>query len=192
MTLVITTSLRDGFWHGLRVAVAPFVTDLPIILLALFVLNLLPPWTLAIVGIAGSAYVIYLGWETLRSAHRSDLNAMARGDDLGAAPNAKTYALRRGAIVNALNPHPYLFWATVGGPTLLAAFNQSALQGVLFLVGFYTTLVGSKVAVAALVHSQSHRLSNTWYRRILVLLGLVLIGLGGWLGWQALQLAGSF
>jgi threonine/homoserine/homoserine lactone efflux protein len=187
MTLVITTTLRDGLWHGLRVAAAPFVTDLPIILLSVFVLGLLPPWTLAIIGIVGGAYVIYLGWETVRSARQ------ASGQILQGAPEATAtgrQTLLRGAAVNALNPHPYLFWAAVGGPTLLAAFSQSLLQGALFLLGFYVTLIGSKVAVAALVHSQSRRFSAVWYQRILVLLGLLLIGLGLWLGWQALQLAG--
>lgn len=187
MTLVITTALRDGFWHGLRVAAAPFVTDLPIILLSVFVLNLLPPWTLAVIGVIGGGYVVYLGWETVRSARAA--SALI----LPGAPAPQTsgrQSLLRGAAVNALNPHPYLFWATVGGPTLLAAFSQSLLQGALFLVGFYVTLIGSKVGVAALVHSQSRRFSPIWYQRILVLLGLLLIGLGVWLGWQAVSLAG--
>lgn len=186
MTLVITTALRDGFWHGLRVAAAPFVTDLPIILLSVFVLNLLPPWTLAVIGVVGGAYVVYLGWETVRSA------GSASALILPGAPTAQAsgrQSLLRGAAVNALNPHPYLFWATVGGPTLLAAFNQSLLQGALFLLGFYVALIGSKVAVAALVHSQSRRFSPVWYQRILVLLGLLLVGLGVWLGAQAVSLA---
>ena len=33
--------------------------------------------------------------------------------------------MARGAMVNALSPHPWLFWATVGGPTLIAAYNQA-------------------------------------------------------------------
>ena len=187
MTLVITTALRDGFWHGLRVAAAPFVTDLPIILLSVFVLNLLPPWTLAFVGVIGGGYVVYLGWETVRSASAAGVLILQ-----GAPPSQTSgrQSLLRGAAVNALNPHPYLFWATVGGPTLLTAFSQSLLPGVLFLLGFYITLIGSKVAVAALVHSQARRFSAAWYQRILVLLGLLLIGLGIWLGWQAVQLAG--
>ena len=187
MTLVITTALRDGFWHGLRVAAAPFVTDLPIILLSVFVLNLLPPWTLAFVGVIGGGYVVYLGWETVRSASAAGVLILQ-----GAPPSQTSgrQSLLRGAAVNALNPHPYLFWATVGGPTLLTAFSQSLLPGVLFLLGFYITLIGSKVAVAALVYSQARRFSAAWYQRILVLLGLLLIGLGIWLGWQAVQLAG--
>ena len=187
MTLVITTALRDGFWHGLRVAAAPFVTDLPIILLSVFVLNLLPPWTLAFVGVIGGGYVVYLGWETVRSASAAGVLILQ-----GAPPSQTSgrQSLLRGAAVNALNPHPYLFWATVGGPTLLTAFSQSLLPGVLFLLGFYITVIGSKVAVAALVYSQARRFSAAWYQRILVLLGLLLIGLGIWLGWQAVQLAG--
>ncbi len=188
MTLVITTTLRDGLWHGLRVAAAPFVTDLPIILLSVFVLGLLPPWTLAVVGVIGGGYVVYLGWETVHSARQASVQILQGAPDSAAVSGRQS--LLRGAAVNALNPHPYLFWATVGGPTLLAAFSQSLLQGVLFLLGFYITLIGSKVAVAALVHSQSRRFSVAWYQRILVLLGLLLIGLGVWLGWQALQLAG--
>lgn len=192
MTLVIATSLREGFWHGLRVAVAPFITDLPIILLSLFLLSRLPPWTLAVVGLAGGLYVVYLGWETIRSAreaapslvHSSTVDRPSTVD-----PPSSHRALRRGALVNALNPHPYLFWATVGGPTLLAAWSRSPWQGVAFLVGFYATLVGSKVAVAALVGSQSHRFTDAWYRRILVALGVLLIGLGAWLAWGAVQLA---
>jgi threonine/homoserine/homoserine lactone efflux protein len=186
MTLVITTTLRDGLWHGLRVAAAPFVTDLPIILLSVFVLGLLPPWTLAVVGVIGGGYVVYLGWETVRSARQASVQLTTAADDVAASGRQ---SLLRGAAVNALNPHPYLFWATVGGPTLLAAFSQSLLQGALFLLGFYATLIGSKVAVAALVHSQSRRFSAVWYQRILVLLGLLLVGLGIWLGWQAIQLA---
>ena len=147
-----------------------------------------PPATLAVIGVIGSGYVVYLGWETVHTARRaSDLvwHSARQG-----APVTGRQSLQRGATVNALNPHPYLFWATVGGPTLLAAFNQSLLQGALFLLGFYAALIGSKVAVAALVHSQSRRFSPVWYERILVLLGLLLIGLGVWLGAQAVNLAG--
>ena len=78
MMLVITTTLRGGFWHGLRVAIAPFLSDVPIILLTLFVLDHLPAWTLGAIGIIGGLYVIFLGWETIRSARKVNLVEMAR------------------------------------------------------------------------------------------------------------------
>ncbi|MEZ4768012.1 MAG: LysE family translocator [Caldilineales bacterium] len=187
MTLVITTSLRDGFWQGLRVAVAPFLTDLPIILLSLLVLEHLPAWGLAALGIAGSGYVAYLGWETIRAARSASLEALR---EVERSPgNLSRQSLARGALVNLLNPHPYIFWATVGGPTLLAALDQGAAYAAAFLVGFYALLVGSKIGIAALIHSQSHQLSTTWYRRVLAALGILLIGLAAWLAWETLHLA---
>lgn len=185
MTLVITTSLRDGFWQGLRVAIAPFLTDLPIILVSLFVLKLLPAWSLTVLGVAGSLYIIFLGLETMRASRHASLEQLR--DSNRASESLSRQSLSRGALVNLLNPHPYIFWATVGGPTLLAALEQGLVYAAAFLVGFYTLLIGSKIAIAALIHSQSRQLSTTWYRRILAALGVLLIGLGIWLAWQVLS-----
>ena len=182
MSLVVTTSLQDGFWQGLRIAIAPFLTDLPIVLFSLFVLSWLPDWVLVLIGFAGSLFILYLGWETIRSARDASVEELQR---VGNAPaNVGRQSLTRGAMVNLLNPHPYIFWATVGGPTLLAAWAQGAVYALAFLAGFYSLLVGSKIAVAALIHSQSHQLSTPWYRRILVALGILLIGLALWLAWE--------
>lgn len=188
LTLVIATSLRDGLRQGLLVAAAPFLSDLPIILLSIFVLNQLPAWTLPAIGIAGAAYLAYLGWETIRTARHAHLageahTMPARGD---------RRSLQRGTLTNLLSPHPYLFWAVVGAPALLAALSRGPLAAIAFLVGFYGGLVGSKAAIAVLVHSQARWLTAAWYHRILTLLGLLLIGLGILLAWEAvLQLVGN-
>ncbi len=183
MTLVVTTALRDGFWNGLRVAISPLLTDVPIILLAIFVLDRLPPWLLAIVGVIGSLYVIFLGWETIRSAADADLETLRA--ESSQTDNIGRQSFLRGAVVNALNPHPYLFWAAIGGPLLLTSYAQRPIYAAAFIIGFYTLLFGSKIGLAALVNSQAHLLSGPWYRRVLIALGLLLIGLGLWLGWQA-------
>ena len=39
LALVISASLRGGTSHGLRVALSPLITDLPIIVISLFVLQ---------------------------------------------------------------------------------------------------------------------------------------------------------
>jgi threonine/homoserine/homoserine lactone efflux protein len=59
--------------------------------------------------------------------------------------------LRQAVLVNALSPHPWLFWATVGGPLLVEAGDESAALAVAFLAGFYAMLVGAKVGMAGLV-----------------------------------------
>ena len=172
LTLVITASLRRGWAGGLLVALAPFVTDAPIIALSLLLLDRLPPWALTAVTGAGGLLVIYLGVDALRAARRAELPGQAEEGSTGGNE------LWQGALVNLLNPHPYLFWATVGGPTLLAGWRESAAYAVAFLAGFYALLVGSKVIIAWLVARQSRALSPRAYRVVLSVLGVAMIVLG--------------
>lgn len=51
-------------------------------------------------------------------------------------------------VVNALNPHPYLFWLAVGAPTVVKAWHTMPVAAVLSLLGFYGSLTGVKVVVA--------------------------------------------
>ena len=171
-TLVVTASLRSGLAGGLRVALAPLITDLPIVILAVFALNRLPDWTLPAITAAGGLVVIYMGVDILRSARTATLEAKTQPS------SGVNSELWRGALVNALNPHPYLFWAAVGAPTLLAGWRQSSIYPVAFLSSFYALLVGSKMAIAWLVGSRAGALSEAWYRRILLACGVAMVGLG--------------
>jgi threonine/homoserine/homoserine lactone efflux protein len=172
LTLVVTATLRSGFLGGLLVALAPLVTDIPIIVLSVLLVERLPPEALRWVGTAGGLVVIWLGVEILRSAGHAVLptESGTRTDPWR--------ELRRGVVVNALNPHPYLFWATVGAPTLVSGWQVSPWFALAFLVPFYALLVGSKMAVAWLVSRQTERLSMTWYRRALAACGLLMLMLG--------------
>jgi len=173
LTLVVTASLRRGLSSGLLVAVAPFITDAPIIALSVFLLDRLPPWGLKVVTVAGGLLVIYLGVDALRAARHAQLPARAEKS------RAARGQLWQGVLVNALNPHPYLFWATVGGPMLLAGWRVGTAHAAAFLLGFYTLLVGSKMIVAWLVARQAGMLSPRGYRLALAILGLAMVALGG-------------
>jgi threonine/homoserine/homoserine lactone efflux protein len=178
LALVITASLRSGLAGGLRVALAPLITDLPIIALAVLLAGSLPPEALRWVGTLGGLVVIWLGIETLRSARKAVLPENTR---IGADPRRELW---RGVMANALNPHPYLFWVTVGGPALVSSWRISPIYSLAFLLSFYALLLGSKVTVAWLVSRRAGALSQDWYRRVLVGCGLLLLGMGAWLIWQ--------
>jgi threonine/homoserine/homoserine lactone efflux protein len=178
LTLVVTASLRSGWAGGLRVALAPLLTDLPIVTISVLVVGSLPPEVLRWVGTAGGLVVIWLGIETLRSARHADLAHVA---EAAVDPNRELW---RGVIVNFLNPHPYLFWATVGGPALVRSWRSSPWYTLAFLLSFYLMLIGSKVVVAWLISSQAHWLTVVWYRRVLAVLGLLLLVMGGLIVWQ--------
>lgn len=178
LALVVTASLRSGLGGGLRVALAPLITDAPIIALAVLLAGSLSPEALRWVGTIGGLVVIWLGIETLRAARRA---VLPEKSELAADPRRELW---RGVVANALNPHPYLFWATVGGPALVGGWRLSPWYALAFMLSFYTLLLGSKIAVAWLVSRQAGALSQTWYRRVLVGCGLLLLGMGLWLIWQ--------
>jgi len=166
LALVIAQSARHGFREGMKVAFSPLITDLPIVLVTTVVLARLArsQVALGVISLAGAGFVFYLAYESLRTA-RLDL---ADGE---AAPRS----LRKGATVNALNPHPYLFWLTVGVPTMLKGWADSRLAAVGFILGFYICLIGSKVIVALLVSRARGWLAGRPYVYLMRGLGCLLL-----------------
>jgi threonine/homoserine/homoserine lactone efflux protein len=171
MSLVITTTLQRGWRAGLTVAFSPLVTDAPIIVLCVLVLTTLPGWVAGVLGVGGGVFVVYLGFDTIRDAQQARLEA---------TPNTQvqTQDLWRGALVNALSPHPWLFWLGVGAPILTKAMQTGWMQVIAFLVGFFTLLIGAKVLAAALVSRGRRWLTGPWYARVLILSGVLMLGLG--------------
>jgi threonine/homoserine/homoserine lactone efflux protein len=162
------------------VALAPLVGDVFVIACCLLLLAQLPSVVFALLGVGGGLYVLFLGWETLKIVPVATVpTAEAAGSVL--------QSLRRGLVVNLLNPHPYLFWLTVGGPLVLQSYDRSAFSAILmFLGGFYGCLVGSKVLLALLIHSGRARLQSRGYRLTLQLSGMLLLVLGGRLVWEGI------
>jgi len=168
LTLVISETLRYGERAGLKVAVAPIITDLPIILLTFLILTRLHNFhgVLGIVSLIGGCVVAFMGYDSLRAKPvELDLNA----------PQPKS--LLKGILTNTLSPHPYLFWLSVGGPTIARAMQEGYGAPLAFVVSFYIFLVGSKIALAILTGKSKAFLGGTLYRVINGLLGLALLGL---------------
>src|SRR3990172_11541892 len=72
LALVITTSRRDGWRAGALVAVAPLLTDIPIIVVSLSLLGQLSDSSIGVIGVLGSLLVIRIGVDTVRDAGRPD------------------------------------------------------------------------------------------------------------------------
>lgn len=180
MSLVISTALARGFGAALRVAIAPLISDAPVILVCVLVIGSLPPWAQAALSALGGLIVIYLGVQTLRESRTASL----AGASSPAAPPRTD--LWRGLLVNLVSPHPWIFWITIGGPLLVTLAAASVWQPVAFLAGFYVLLVGSKIAVAAAVAGGRRWLSQRSYRIVLGASGALLILFGLLLFRQAL------
>jgi len=145
---VIAQTVRFGLREGAKTACSPLLTDLPIILASVWLLASLAAYRqiLGLVALAGGLFVAHLAWENLRAA------PPAAGSDA-----ARARSLLKGAAVNLLSPHPYLFWLTVGGPLLLGGWREHGPAAVvLYLASFYASMIGAMVLVALAV-SRSRR-----------------------------------
>jgi threonine/homoserine/homoserine lactone efflux protein len=181
LALVISQTLRYGVREGVKAAMAPLVTDLPIILVSVLILRSLSDsrFILGCISMAGGLFVTYLAYECFRTVRLE----MA---DRDGGPQS----LSKGVAVNALNPHPYLFWLTVGGPSVIRAWADSPLGAVAFVAVFSGCIVGSKVMVAAMVGQSRHVLSGKGYGTVMRALGLALIFFAVLLFKDGVELAG--
>lgn len=166
LTLVLTQSIKHNRTEGIKVAISPLITDLPIILTTLLILNRLAQFNLilAIISFAGGIFVAYLGVESLRIKGLS-INLK----------DTKSASLKKGIITNLLNPSPYLFWATVGTPLLFKSFQINLLTTVLFLTSFYVFLIGSKILIAILAARTKFLMNQKVYVNIMRVLGIALL-----------------
>ena len=165
LTLVISETLQHGRREGIKVALSPLVTDLPIILISLLILAGMGKSTavLSLISFAGAVFLSFLGWECLRTRELTI-----------AAPPVRPRSLQKGITANLLNPHPYLFWITVGGPTAVRAWHSGYGAAIVFFVTFYLFLTGSKIATAFLVSRSGSFLKGKAYQWMMRALGAVL------------------
>jgi len=181
MVLVIGESLRYGTVAGVRASFAPLVTDAPMIVAAL----VLAHWVSDLEKLSGAIALVGAGVITLMA-----LDSMRARPPEAARGEVRRRSLLRGAIVNATSPHPYLFWFTVGAPTILRASEAGMVWAIAFVAVFFTGLVGGKIVVAAVVGRSRHFISGGFYRWVTRLLGVLLLGFAAVLVRDGLRLLG--
>lgn len=166
LTLVLTQTIRHNRTEGIKVALSPLITDLPIILITVLILGRLARFDmfLAVISFAGAIFLVYLGIESLRTR---ELSIRLHTSDSG--------SLKKGIIANFLNPSPYLFWTTVGTPLMLKAYKTDLLTSILFMMSFYVFLIGSKVVIAFLVDRTKQFINQKFYLILMRTLGIILI-----------------
>lgn len=164
---LLAQTLKNGWRQTLPLALAPLISDPPIVLLMLLLLTYTPPLFLAILQIMGGCFLLYLAWGAWKG--------MKTAVSIAPPPDSAQKGLFKAALLNALNPNPYIFWATIAGPILLTALRESVWHGAAFLLGFYATLVGGFAAFVGLF-SLTGKLSaqaNRWLNgAVVVVLGL--------------------
>ena len=166
LALVISETLRHNVIAGIKVAITPIITDAPIILLTILLTAGLSQFKiiLGLISFAGGFFILYLGIKTIRNGGGAEIEIC----------NTPEKALRKGILVNALSPHPYIFWFTVGAPIIAKAMARNACYVIAFIAGFYLLLVGSKITLALIVGKSKAFLTGRSYLIVMRILGILL------------------
>jgi len=165
---LFTRVVAYGWKRTLPACLSPLLSDGPIAVMVLLLLGQLSNLVQQLLRAGGGGLLLYLGWTALRQQRAPA--AEQRG---GSAPRT----LFEAALVNILNPNPYLGWALVLGPSVVAAWRDEPASAVALVLAFYGTMVAS---LAAFVFSVGAvRLAgDRMQRRLVAASALVLSALG--------------
>ena len=159
-----------GWRRTLPAALAPLLSDGPIALLALLVLGRLSLGVQSGLRLAGGALLLYLAWGAYRQWRRG---VSRPAESTGKVPKT----LIEAALVNLLNPNPYLGWTLILGPVVVEAWKEAPALGVAVVAAFYATMVTTVALLIVLFGSA--RLLGAGFQRILMFVSVwILAGLG--------------
>jgi len=133
-TYLISQTLANGWSRTIPAAFAPLLSDGPIIVLVLLVLSNMPGWLVQVLQCAGGVFLLYLAFSAYKTWRDFDIKKAVQVQS-----NRQT--ILKAAMVNLLNPAPYIGWSLVMGPLLVKGWRESPANGIALMIGFYTTLI---------------------------------------------------
>ena len=169
-TYLLIQTISKGWKRTFPAVFAPVLSDLPVIVITLFILTKLPSILISFLQIGGGLFLLYLAagaaisWRSYQPVENPD-------------PARDSSTLYAAIAVNLLNPNPYIGWTLVMGPLFLKGWGETRFNGIALIISFYTTMVLSLFILILLFHSILGVLPKL-KRTLLGLSALTLAGLG--------------
>ena len=175
---VISKTLENGWKKTLPAAFAPFLSDGPIILLVLFILSKVPPELIRFLQIGGGLLLLYLAYSSFKSfLNFENINQLKE--------NETDNTLLKAVLVNILNPAPYIGWSLIMGPMFIKGYQQTAVNGIVLIAGFYITMILAQMGII-LLFGLAKNLGPKVTRITLGIASIGLAGFGIYLIWQGI------
>jgi len=133
-TYIISQTIKKGWRSTLPAAFAPVISDIPILILVLFLLNTMPDNFIVILRITGGLFLLYLGFRAFKSWQEFESE-----DKVSDESSQQT--LFSAVFVNLLNPAPYLGWSLIMGPLFLKGWRIAPTNGIALIAGFYLMMI---------------------------------------------------
>ncbi len=141
---LVSQTLRLGWRHTLPAAFSPLLSDVPIVIVLLLALSRLPSWFTRVLQIAGGVLLLYLAFQAYRRWRTYDAPGQVVKKE--SVPKGVLQA----ALVNILNPGPYLGWGLILGPLAIKGWRESPVNAIALVVAFYTTMVACLAGIIVL------------------------------------------
>ena len=177
-TYIISQTLKRGWRSTLPAAFAPLISDIPILVLILFLLRTMPDHFIVILRIVGGLFLLFLAFKAFKSWQEFDADKTVSNES-----DQKT--LFNAVIVNLLNPNPYLGWSLIMGPLFLEGWRIAPINGVTLILGFYLTMILTLAGIIILF-GFTRKLGPKVSKILLGLSSIVLFAFGIYQLWQGI------
>ena len=177
LTYIISQTLKKGWRSTLPAAFAPVISDIPILIIILFLLSTMPESFIFILRIGGGLFLLYLGFRAFKSWQEFDADQTILNE-------SGQQTLFNAVFVNLLNPAPYLGWSLILGPIFLEGWKLAPINGITMIIGFYLTMILTLAGIIILF-GFARKLGPKVSKVLLGLSSIVLVAFGIyqlWLG----------
>jgi len=159
-----------GWKKTLPAAFSPLLSDIPIAFIVLVILGQLSITAQSILRAAGGILLIYLAWKAFIQWKKHAVNIIEKQEKV-------PHTFFEAALVNFLNPNPYLGWALILGPVVVEAWQINPATGIAVIVSFYATMI-VMLALIIFAFGSTQYLGAKFQKRLVLVSAIILAGIG--------------
>lgn len=166
---LIQNSIEYGVRSGVFIATGVIASDVILIALSFFHVDLMPAGGLAemLVRLFGGVFLIVYGVSNLRKKRKIEYRRFDRGGVL--------YLVTTGFLLNLLNPGNFIGWLAVSTQlTQVALYNTQ--QCLLFFFGALSAIFGTEIMIAFSASMLKNLLTDSVLRKIDMTVGVLFLG----------------
>ena len=160
---------QNGWKHTLPASLAPLISDGPIALLILLILNRFPHNIINYMQAAGGILLLYFAISVFLQLRKTVVYDSSK--------NHQPRTLFQAVAVNFLNPGPYLGWSLILGPLVIKYWHTEPFYSVVLIGSFYITLTIT-LAATVLLFGLTKFLNRTVQKNLIIISGIILALLG--------------
>jgi len=182
LTLVVTSVAEKGFWTSFFIVVGHSLLELVIVILFfLGVLNYLDnPIIEKIIGIAGGAFLLYMGGNLIYSVIKGKFKVDFKKTIAKKSLNTRSSLAitGKGVLISLANPYWYIWWVTIGAAFLIKSVRFDTIGLTSFYLGHISADFIWYLFIGFLISTGRRFFNQKVYNGIIIACSLFLLYLG--------------